>query len=89
MLNVTVTTSRTPYYELPITLVQKATRTKVYRKLHCLECGMPFAEITDKVVAILDFASPLAEMSPDGLGVVACHCPRKICQQRYRFEFPM
>ena len=87
MLNASVI--RTPSYEMPITLVQKAMHHKLYRKLHCIECGIPFAEVTDKVVAILDFASPIAEMHPDGFGVVACHCPRKICQQRYRFEFPI
>lgn len=79
--------SRTPYYDLPITIVQKATHQKVFRQIHCIECGMPFADITDKVVAIFDFATPIIELHPDRIGIVACHCPRKVCQQRYRFEF--
>jgi hypothetical protein len=79
----------TPYYDMPITLVQKATNHKVFRQVHCLECGMPFAEITDKIITILDFDTPIDMLIPNVLGVVACHCPRKACQQRYRFEFAL
>lgn len=85
MLNVRVQV-RTPHYQIPIAIVMKATNDKVYRQVHCISCGMPFAEITDQIVSIQDYASPITQMKPDEFGFVAVHCPRKQCQQRYRFD---
>lgn len=77
----------TPYHEMPITVALKAVRQKVYREAHCIECGMPFCTITDKVVTIMDFDTPVMDLRPDIIGVVGAYCPRRQCQQRYRFEF--
>ncbi len=86
-IRITQTISKTPYYKMPITIVQKAVQNKVFRQVHCLECGMPFAEITDKVVTVLDFDTPIEMLHPDNMGVVGTYCTRRACQQRYRFEF--
>lgn len=79
--------SRTPYNELPITLVMKAVRQKVYRNLHCFECGMPIAQITDKIVVAFDGDTEIARYEPDRIGVVDMRCDRHTCKQHYRLEF--
>lgn len=78
---------RTPYHRQPITLVFKAVKQKIYRQAHCLECGQPFADITDKIVTVFDGETELGQMSPDKLGIIEIHCPRHQCKQYYRMEF--
>lgn len=77
----------TPYNQLPITIVMKAMRQKVYRQAHCLECGWPYADITDKVVAMFDGETQLDTYLPDQFGMVELHCPNRACRQYYRLEF--
>lgn len=77
----------TPYNELPITLAIKATRQKVYRELHCMECGNPIAEITDKVVFAFDGETEFERLEPNRIGVVNLHCKRHSCKQYFRLEF--
>lgn len=79
--------TRTPYNEQPITVVMKATRQKVFREAHCWECGMPIAEITDKIVTVFDGVTPLIQLEPDRMGIVELHCNRHTCKQYYRMEF--
>ena len=82
-----ISTKATPYYELPMTLSFKAMKQKMYRQIHCMECGMPFCEISDKIVSISDSINPIENLTPDKIGVVATSCTRGSCRQRYRFEF--
>lgn len=78
---------RTPYHQQPMSLVFKAIKQKVFRQLHCMECGQPFADITDKVVIAYDGATPMERYEPDKMGTVEVHCPRHQCKQYYRLEF--
>lgn len=78
---------RTPYNELPISYVFKATRQKVFRQSHCIECGWPIADITDKVVVICDGNTTIEKLIPDNIGVIQVHCKRHQCKQYIRFEF--
>jgi hypothetical protein len=82
-----IQTKRTPYNELPITVVSKAVRQKSFRQLHCIECGLPIADITDKVVVLFDDVTPVEKLVPDVMGIVEIHCGRHHCKQYYRLEF--
>lgn len=85
MLNVV---TRTPYSQLPITLINKAMEQKYYRQLHCLECGWPIADITDKVLVILsDTGTVIEKLLPNAIGLIELHCKRHDCKQYYRMEF--
>lgn len=77
---------RTPFHQQPITIVLKATAQKVYRHIHCFECGMPFADITDKVLMAFDGDTPLTSYEPNHLGLIEVHCPRHQCKQYYKME---
>lgn len=78
---------RTPYHQQPITIVLKAIKQKAYRQLHCLECGQPIADITDKVLMTFDGDTPVQTYEPDRLGLIEIHCPRHQCKQFFRMEF--
>lgn len=78
---------RIPYNELPITLVNKAMQQKVFRQLHCMECGQPFAEITDKIVVVYDGGIMIEKLLPDAIGLIDIMCHRHQCKQHYRLEF--
>lgn len=77
----------TPYNEQPITVVLKSMKQKVFRQAHCWECGMPVAEITDKIVTVFDGVTPIEQLRADTFGVVEFHCKRHACKQYYRMEF--
>lgn len=77
---------RTPLHRQPITLAFKALQQKVYRHLHCMECGMPFLDITDKVLIASDAETPVEQLRPNELGVVTIHCPRHQCKQYYNLD---
>lgn len=79
--------SRTPYSQLPITLLNKALEQKYYRQLHCIECGWPLAEITDKVIMLSDSGTSFEKLLPDAIGLIELHCKRHNCKQYYRMEF--
>jgi hypothetical protein len=79
--------NRTPYHKMPITIVRKAIAQPYYRKMHCVECGWPIADITDKVVMIMDGNTPLDRLEPNSLGITEVHCHRHQCKQYYRMEF--
>lgn len=78
---------RTPWHQMPITVVMKATQQKVYRKMHCVNCGMPIADITDRIVMMFDGVTPFEQLEPDQFGIIEVHCDRHICKQYYRLEF--
>lgn len=78
---------RTPYNELPITLINKAMQQKVFRQLHCQECGYPTCDITDKVVIVYDGGVMIEKLIPDAIGLVEVMCHRHQCKQHYRMEF--
>lgn len=65
----------------------KAMKQKMYRQLHCQECGQPYADITDKVVMAFDGESDMTRYEPDRIGLVEVHCPRHQCKQYYKLEF--
>ena len=75
---------RTPYNTLPITLVLTTITQKSYRRLHCLECGKPFLDITDKVATATEGAQPIEDLRPNALGFVEPHCRTHTCKQYYR-----
>jgi hypothetical protein len=64
-------------------------KQKVYRHLHCMECGMPIADITDKVVMAYDGATTFDSLIPEAIGLVEIHCPRSSCKQFFRMEFSL
>lgn len=80
-----------PYHSVPITLAFVATRQKAYRKLHCIECGMPFLELDGKVAYVSDSGSNAAgttQFQPDVWGSIAgVQCPRRTCRQHFRMQF--
>lgn len=78
---------RTPYNEMPQTYVLKAVQQKVFRQLHCIECGWPLADITDKVIVTFDGNTPVEKLIPDRIGLVEIHCKRHQCKQFVRLEF--
>lgn len=78
---------RTPYHQLPVTLLNKAMHQKMYREQHCTECGMPIAEITDKIITVFDGNTPIEKLIPDVIGIVEIHCKRHTCKQFFRMEF--
>ena len=78
---------RTPWHKLPISILMKSREQKVYRKIHCLSCGMPIGDITDQVLMLSDSSTPVAELHPDHMGVIEVHCPRHTCKQYFRYEF--
>lgn len=78
---------RTPYNEQPITVVLKAVQQKAYRHVHCSECGMPYADITDKILTMFDGNTIISTYEPNRIGLIEVHCPRHTCKQYYRMEF--
>jgi hypothetical protein len=81
------TNIRTPYHKRVITIVLKSVKQKMLRKLHCMECGWPIANISEKVLVVFDGETPIKELHPDEHGIVEIHCPRHQCKQYYRLEF--
>lgn len=80
---------RTPYHQLPITLVRKSIHQPMLRQLHCLECGWPIADITDKVVVVFDGETMIDRIVPNAIGITEVYCHRHQCKQRYRLEFAL
>lgn len=80
-------TRATPYPLLPITLALVATKQKVYREVHCVECGLPFMSITDKIATIMDFNTPTDQLQPNVMGIINTSCTRRSCRQVYRLQF--
>lgn len=80
---------RSPYSQMPITLINKAVRQKYMRQLHCMECGWPIADITDKVVMAMDGNTQIGDLPINSIGIVEIHCPRHTCKQFYRMEFAL
>ena len=54
--------------------------------MHCMECGMPFVDITDKALLVFDGSTPLASYDTTKVGLIDIHCPRHQCKQYYRME---
>lgn len=78
------TVTRTPFNTMPITLVLTTLTQKAYRRLHCLECGRPFLDITDKVATATEGTQPVDQMKPDQKGFIEPHCHFHYCKQYYR-----
>lgn len=79
------TTIRTPYNQMPISLVLKSTNRKLYRDQYCLECGHPFMAISDKYVAIYDGNIPVDKLR-EGERIMEARCRFHPCKQYYRVE---
>lgn len=77
--------TRTPYNQLPISLVLKSIDRKLYRDLFCLECGHPFVAISDKVIQIYDANVPVDKLR-ENEKVVEARCRYHYCRQYYRLE---
>jgi hypothetical protein len=73
---------RTPYNQMPITMALKAIDRKVYRDMHCLECGRPFIAISDKFITIIDAAIPV-QLMRGGERVIEARCSNHYCKQYY------
>jgi hypothetical protein len=80
--SVSVSERKTPYNEMPMTMVLKSIDRKVYRDIFCSECGHPFMAITDKIVTILDSNIP-TDMLRDSERIVETRCKHHYCKQRY------
>jgi len=78
------TRTRTPYNQLPMTMVLKSVDRKVYRDIHCLECGHPFVAISDKVISIIDATTPI-EILRENEQVIEARCRYTYCKQFFRF----
>jgi len=76
---------RTPYNQLPIALIYRATDRKLYRDQFCIECGHPFMSISDKFVAIHDGGVPIDLLRADQ-AVLEARCKNHYCKQYYRVE---
>lgn len=85
MIEVTISRSKIPYNELPITLTLRSINRKLYRDQYCSECGHPFISISDKFLTILDATTPI-EMLRTGERVVEARCRHSTCRQFYRLE---
>lgn len=83
MINIDVSVKRTPYNQMPITMVLKSIDRKLYRDLYCLECGHPFVAISDKVIALLDSTPPIDKLR-ETEQVVEARCRFHYCRQYYR-----
>lgn len=84
-----MTTERSPYYQIPLTLSLKSISRKVMVDLHCLFCGMPFISVSDQVVMVSDSFSTPDSFGEGEFGPQAIHCKRHTCKQRYRLEFAL
>ena len=73
---------RTPYHEVPMTLVLKSIDRKAYRDIYCMECGRPFLSISDKFVSIIDAAFPVQMARPKEM-IIGPRCGNHYCKQRY------
>jgi hypothetical protein len=76
---------RTPYNQLPITLVLKSIDRKLYRDQFCIECGHPFIAISDKYITIQDGSTPIETLRTEQR-VQEARCSYHYCKQYYRVE---
>lgn len=77
--------TRTPYHQLPISLILKSIDRKLYRDQFCIECGHPFMAISDKYARIYDGSVPI-ELLRLNDRVVEHRCSFTQCKQYYRVE---
>jgi len=77
-----------PFHTSPISLGFFAEKQKAYRQIHCIECGLPILEITDRVVYATDAEAPIEAYSHNGGANLMFEklCHRHTCKQRYRVE---
>lgn len=86
MIDISHTTLRRAFYnELPISLVYRSLNRKLYREQHCIECGHPLMNISDKYVAIIDGNIPV-DLLREHERVLEARCRHSICRQYYRIE---
>lgn len=86
-LSGTTALRQAPFAKTPIMLGFFAEKLKSYRQLHCMECGLPIFEITDRVVYALDTATPVDSYNQsNGVMTFERPCSRHTCKQRYRIE---
>lgn len=76
---------RTPYNQMPISLVLKSIDRKLYRDQYCLECGHPFMAISDKYVAMYDGGIPVDKLR-ESQKVIEARCKYHYCKQYFRVE---
>lgn len=76
------TTIRTPYNQLPITMIYKSIDRKLYRDIFCLECGHPFMAISDKIVTVFDNNIPIDSLREDER-LIETRCKYHPCKQWY------
>lgn len=74
---------RTPYHTLPITMALKSVDRKVYRDVHCIECGRPYLSMSDKYVSIIDAAVPVQMLRRNEM-LLGVRCGNHTCKQRYQ-----
>lgn len=81
-LGISISTVRTPYNQMPITMVYKSIDRKIYRDQYCQECGHPYMAISDKVVTVFDSNIPV-DMLREHDRLIETRCRFHTCKQRY------
>ncbi len=85
-MSISVTTTiRTPYNQMPFSLVLKSIDRKLYRDQYCIECGHPFMAISDKYVSMYDGNIPVDKLR-EGERIIEARCRHHYCKQYYRIE---
>lgn len=76
---------RTPYNQMPMSIVLKSTDRKLYRDQYCLECGHPFMAISDKFIRLYDATVPTDVLRSEQR-VLEARCSFHYCKQYFRIE---
>ena len=74
---------KTPYNQMPFTLVLKSIDRNLYRDQYCIECGHPFMAISDKFVTLYDGTTPVDKLRQNDR-VLEHRCRFTHCEQYYR-----
>lgn len=77
----------------PLSILLQASDSPYHRRIHCVECGLPIAEIVDNVSYIVDNSGEMSatreELQRDVIGgYVEIQCKRSSCHQHYRIYYP-
>jgi hypothetical protein len=78
----------TPYNQQPITIFSKALQQRVFRDIHCIECGWVMGQVVDKTLVVSDSTSDM-ELIPNTVGFLKTRCSNQRCKQYYHMEFAL
>lgn len=83
IIEASVSSSRTPFNQLPIGLAYISIPRKLYRDQFCIECGHPFTSISDKFISIHDGGIPIEYLRSEDR-VIEARCRYHYCKQFFR-----